>query len=206
MESDTEEEDEAIVPFLEAGKASVQEDAEVATPEKPEKEKAEKTNDKEKAEKTESSSSSSRVNMKRSVILRPACREGALAAAELMLQQKLQKAKPDERVEVLLGQVRYSQDSIMGEFRDKRTVSQMRRELANGTKTVNAIPKIQVVIKDGTVYTADNRRLFAFKHCGMPPNSRLQVVAKKEDDAFTRKFTTPSSGRTLAKRARGKYD
>jgi len=199
MESDTEEEEEANVPLLEAGKSSAQEDADTVPPEKEKLEKAT-------AEKTDSTSSSRRVSIKRSMILRPACREGALAAAELMLQQKLEKAKDGERVEVMLRQVKYSQDSIMGEFRDRRTVSQMQRELANGEKSVAAIPKISVVIKDGTVYSADNRRLYSFKHCGMPSNSRLQVLAKKEDHAFTRKFTTPSGGRTLAKRARGKYD
>eukprot|EP00930_Biecheleria_cincta_P037337 TRINITY_DN25608_c0_g1_i1.p1 TRINITY_DN25608_c0_g1~~TRINITY_DN25608_c0_g1_i1.p1 ORF type:complete len:429 (+),score=91.40 TRINITY_DN25608_c0_g1_i1:49-1335(+) len=147
-----------------------------------------------------------KVPVKKSLILRPAWREGAQAATDLLLRRKLQKAKEGDKVDLMLRQIRYSQDSIMGFFRDKRTVAQMRRELCKGQKLVAQIPKISAVVHDGIVYSQDNRRLWTFKHCGMPENVRIPVLVGRKDDSFAKKLTTPSAGRTICKRGNEGWD
>lgn len=144
--------------------------------------------------------------VKRSLILRPAWRQGAQAAVDLLQRRKLQKAKEGDKVDLTLRQIRYSQDSIMGFFRDKRTVAQMRKELCKGQKLVAQIPKISAVLHDGVIYSQDNRRLWTFKHCGMPENVRIPVVVGRKDDSFAKKLTTPSAGRTIFKRGGGGFD
>merc|ERR1712061_53359 len=103
-------------------------------------------------------------------------------------------------MELLLGQVKYSQESILGFFRDGRPVAQMRRELQLGEKSIKDIPKISAVLHNGKIYSADNRRLWTFKHCGMPHNTRIQVAVGKADGRFWRKFTTPTGGKTIRRR------
>lgn len=144
--------------------------------------------------------------VKKSLILRPAWRQGAQAAVDLLQRRKLQKAKEGDKVDLTLRQIRYSQDSIMGLFRDKRTVAQMRKELCKGQKLVAQIPKISAVLHDGVIYSQDNRRLWTFKHCGMPENVRIPVAVGRKDDSFAKKLTTPSAGRTIFKRGAGGFD
>lgn len=136
----------------------------------------------------------------RSVLLTPAWRDGALAASELLFKRRLECARPGEELQLTLRQILYSQESIKGTFRDGRTIGQMRRELAMGTKAVTDIPRIHAVMHEGRVYSADNRRLWAFKHSGMPHDSRINVVASWESDLFYRKLTTPTHGRTVRRR------
>jgi len=137
---------------------------------------------------------------RRALLLSPAWREGAVAAAELAMRRKLQAAKEGDKLELMLQQVQYSQESIRGFFRDSRPVGQMLRELRSGEKAVADIPKISAVLWNGTIYSADNRRLWTFKHCGMPHDSRIPVVVGTADNKFLRKLTSPSGGRTMRRR------
>lgn len=136
----------------------------------------------------------------RSVIIAPSWREGALAAEELLLKRKLERAVTGDKVELTLRQINYSQDSIRGNFQDMRPLSQMRQELATGEKSFDTIPKITAVVWDGTIYSADNRRLWAFKHCGMPHDKLVPVIVGRSDEKFHQKLTTPSGGKTIVRR------
>jgi len=137
---------------------------------------------------------------RKAILLTPAWREGALAAAEFMLKRQVTAAKPGTHAELMLRQIRYSQESIKGFFRDDRPIAQMRNELGTGQKKVTEIPKISVVVQNGQVYSGDNRRLWTFKHSGMPLDSRVPVVVGRSDDAFHRKLTTPTGGLTVRRR------
>lgn len=137
---------------------------------------------------------------RRAVLISPAWREGAVAAAELAMRRRLQAAKDGDKLELMLQQVHYSQESIRGFFRDGRPVSQMLRELRAGEKAVADIPKISAVLWNGTIYSADNRRLWTFKHCGMPHDTRIPVVVGAADGKFLKKLTSPSAGRTVRRR------
>merc|ERR1712194_515343 len=104
----------------------------------------------------------------------------------------MQSARPGTTLELVLNQVRYSQESIKGFFRDDRSISMMMKELVNGRKSFKDIPKMAVVMnREGTIYSADNRRLWTFKNSGMPHETRIPVVVGRWDDAFDRKLTTP---------------
>jgi len=136
----------------------------------------------------------------RSVLATPAWRDGALSVAELLMRRRLEAAQVGEEVQLTLRQISYSQESIKGVFRDGRTIAQMRHELVEGTKTVNDIPKIAAVVHNGRVYSADNRRLWTFKHCGLPHDVRIPVIASSKNALFHRKLTTPTHGRTVRRR------
>lgn len=135
------------------------------------------------------------------LLISPAWKEGACAAAELMLRRKFERAKEGEQQELYLRQLRYSQDSIKGLFQDGRPVAQMRRELHSGEKAVGDIPTIAAIVHQGHVYTVDNRRLWAFKHCGVPHDMRIPVVkGNVAKSGFWKKYTTPSEGRAVRRR------
>lgn len=135
------------------------------------------------------------------VIIAPSWREGAIAASELLMRRKLETAADGEKLELTLRQIHYSQDSVQGKFRDGRSLAQMRTELQKGEKTLQEIPKITAVIHEGTVYSADNRRLWTFKHSGLPLETRVPIVAGRPDERFFKKLTTPTLGRTVRRRA-----
>eukprot|EP00435_Cladocopium_sp_Y103_P029601 s1693_g7.t1 len=68
----------------------------------------------------------------RTMVMCPAWRRGSLAALEAMRMERLQKAGEKEPLELQLGQIRYSQDSIRGQFRDLRNLKVMREQLTAG--------------------------------------------------------------------------
>jgi len=145
--------------------------------------------------------------VKRSVILTPAWRQGSLCALQHLRLKHFEEAGQNNVVELQLGQIKYSQDSIKGQFRDQRTLKTTRQQLESGRgengkpMTLNDIPKISVVCRDGVAYSSDNRRLWTFKHCGLPPNTRIPVIKKTSTDHnFLKKWTTFNSGESIARR------
>lgn len=142
----------------------------------------------------------------RTMLLSPAWRRGSLAALQAMRSKRLEEAGEKEIVELQLGQIRYSQDSIRDQFRDSRHLKVMREQLTKGKDdrgrdfTVNEVPKISVVLRDGVAYSADNRRLWTFRHCGMTRNTRIPVIKKRTDDGFLKKLTTFTQGNSVARR------
>jgi len=137
-----------------------------------------------------------RRKIKKAKLISPAWRAGSRAAAELVSQRKLEAAKEGDVVELIVRQIRYSQDSIRGIFRDGRSIMQMCQELHEG-KSLASIPTITAVVHDNQVYSTDNRRLWMFKHCGITHDARIPVVVGKLDEKSARKFTTPSKGVTI---------
>eukprot|EP00438_Fugacium_kawagutii_P024249 Skav223110 [mRNA] locus=scaffold419:746351:747343:+ [translate_table: standard] len=155
---------------------------------------------------TSQGSGSGRKKVKKSVVISPAWRHGSLAALRHLRMKKLEKAKTGEFLEMQLGQIQFSQDSIKGAFRNGLKLKKTREQLITGKKddgqnfNLNDIPRIQVVVKDGIAYSADNRRLWTFKHCGMPSNTRIPVQKGSVNDSFFKKFTTFNSGESIARR------
>jgi len=123
--------------------------------------------------------------------------EGAKAVEDFMLMQKLAAATAGDQVQLALRQIRYSQESIRDHFRDGRAVGKMREELRTGRKDLANIPTIKVVLHDGVIYSTDNRRLWAFKHCDRSLSTRVEVIVGKQDVNFWPKFTTPSRGHSI---------
>jgi len=153
---------------------------------------------------SESSEHTERRGTKRSaedMLISPAWREGACAAADLMAKRKLAKANPGDKVELYLRQLNYSQDSIKGTFQDGRLVGQMTKELQVREKGIEDIPTVMALVHQNQIYSVDNRRLWSFKNSGLSPDAKIPVVAARANHAFYTKFTTPSSGKTVRKRS-----
>lgn len=77
--------------------------------------------------------------------------------------------------------VRFSQDNISGNFKDKTSVSDLTKKLKSGAVSSDAVAPIRIVEKDGLIYTLDNRRLKAFQDAGVPVNyKKLNTVPANE--------------------------
>ena len=100
------------------------------------------------------------------------------------------------KTELPLSEIWLSQDSIGDRFGDGRTLDFMIRELQTGAKTMEDIPIISVVFRNGCYYTKDNRRLHVFKEV-FPENLRIPVILGEPDANFFRKLTC---GRTVGVR------
>jgi RHS repeat-associated protein len=95
--------------------------------------------------------------------------------------------------------VRFSQDSIDSTFKNGDSVAGLSAKIRGGMDT-SAIPPIRIVVKDGKVFTLDNRRLKAFQEAGVPIRyEKLEAIPKSE--MF--KFTTDCDGMTIVVRPGG---
>ncbi|WP_146118745.1 hypothetical protein [Blastopirellula marina] len=84
--------------------------------------------------------------------------------------------------------VRFSQDSIAGNFKEGGNVLELGAKLKVGQVDPSSIPPIRIVLKDGKVFTLDNRRLRAFQEAGIDvPFERLDAIPKRELFKFTTK-------------------
>ena len=88
--------------------------------------------------------------------------------------------------------IRFSQDSIAPDFKGGvGGVEDLAAKLKSGQVDPSTIPPIRIVVKDGKVFTLDNRRLRAFQEAGIDiPFERLDSIPKSE--LF--KFTTKNDG------------
>lgn len=90
------------------------------------------------------------------------------------------------------GDVRFSQDSISGTFKDGRTIDELADELKSGGILPEDVPPIRLVERDGQWFTLDNRRLEAFRRAGVFVPFRLATPEEAAAEAF--KFTTKNGG------------
>ena len=98
-------------------------------------------------------------------------------------------------VEVEVKKVRFTQNTISPKFRDGRCVRALAAELRSNPAKAQDLPKLQVFShgSSGTLYSLDNRRLFAMKVAGIG-----RVLAQKVQPKRTlrnKRLTTTSSGR-----------
>lgn len=91
--------------------------------------------------------------------------------------------------------VRFSQDSAGANFKPPfGSVDQFAQDLSSGAVDPSAVEPIRIVVKDGDVYTLDNRRLYAFQQAGVDvPYQKLDAIPNNQ--LF--KFTTTNNGETI---------
>lgn len=78
--------------------------------------------------------------------------------------------------------IRYTHNSISKFFRGgKGLVEDLIKGLKNGSVSPKSIPPINVFLKDGKMYSLDNRRLYAFKQAGMPKIKVIIVDPNSEE-------------------------
>ena len=91
--------------------------------------------------------------------------------------------------------VRYTQNTIARRFQCGRTLTQTITQLLSHPDTVfTTIPRIQVFERDGTLWTADNRRLYCFRE------AKLRSVPVRRINAGAvnpRRFTTRNGGTSI---------
>jgi len=83
--------------------------------------------------------------------------------------------------------IRFSQDSIAPNFRNNGgSVQELAAKLKSGQVDPSTIPSIRIVVKDGKVFTLDNRRLRAFQEAGIDiPFKKLDSIPKRDLDKFS---------------------
>lgn len=91
--------------------------------------------------------------------------------------------------------VRYSQDSAGGNFRPPfGSVDEFAQGLSNGTIKAADVAPIRIVVREGNVYTLDNRRLYGFEQAGVNvPYVKLDTIPKSQ--LF--KFSTENGGTSI---------
>mmetsp|Transcript_33930 Transcript_33930/g.73362 ORF Transcript_33930/g.73362 Transcript_33930/m.73362 type:complete len:124 (-) Transcript_33930:571-942(-) len=122
-----------------------------------------------------------------------------MAARALMARRRVAQQRPGSKEEVVLQQIRFSQESISSVFQDGRRVSMMMEELRKKEKRVTDIPSISVVVEDGKIYSGDNRRLSVFKQT-FHGHTMVPVNVGIFDQAFKRKMTSTTEGRSIRSR------
>jgi hypothetical protein len=85
-------------------------------------------------------------------------------------------------------EVRFSQSSIRASFKDVRSVADLAEGLKSGAIKATDVEPIRLVIRDGKLFTLDNRRLAAFQQAGMRVPYRM--ATEDEIAAEGWKFTT----------------
>jgi len=84
--------------------------------------------------------------------------------------------------------VRFSQDSIAGNFKNGGSVQDLAAQLKAGKVDPSTIPTIHIVVKDGKFFTLDNRRLKAFQEAGIDiPYTKLDSIPRGERFKFRTK-------------------
>lgn len=91
--------------------------------------------------------------------------------------------------------VRFSQDSISGTFKGGGSVADLAAGLRNGTINPSDIPPINLVNREGQLFTLDNRRLAAFQQAGVPVP--YQMATPEQAAAQGWKFTTQNGGTSI---------
>jgi RHS repeat-associated protein len=92
--------------------------------------------------------------------------------------------------------VRFTQDSIKGTFKNGNSISDLADALRadSGKALAKAIEPIRLVVKDGLLYTLDNRRLAAFAAAGREVPYRMATAAEIAKEWATKFTTTVEQG------------
>lgn len=95
--------------------------------------------------------------------------------------------------------IRFSQNSVKSGFKDGTgSIDDLTRGLLDGSISAKDVPAVRVVMRDGKLYTLDNRRLEAFKNAGK--NITYELI-DYDPEKHARYFTTKNDGESV--RVRG---
>lgn len=99
-------------------------------------------------------------------------------------------------------EIRFSQDSIKNHWKDNSCqIGETLDQLLKGEIIVDDIEKITVNIKNGNLYSADNRRLWVFQK--LEKLGKCDTIAVKFEHIDSRKFTTTNLGASVRIRGSG---
>ena len=106
---------------------------------------------------------------------------------------------------ILPSEIYYSQNSINNYFDSKCVHANVRigetlDKLCDGKLRINHIPNIRVVLRDGKYFTADNRRLWVFRHLERLGKCKEIPVRMTRNLNNGKKFTTRNGGTSVTVR------
>ncbi|HEX9985075.1 MAG TPA: RHS repeat-associated core domain-containing protein, partial [Thermoanaerobaculia bacterium] len=91
-------------------------------------------------------------------------------------------------------EIRFTQGSIKSTFKDGRTVAGMIEGLKNGSVKPGDVAPIRVFMRDGKMFTLDNRRLYAFQQAGVKSIRVVWATAQELARELPKKLTTENDG------------
>ncbi|MBS2966441.1 hypothetical protein KGA66_25595 [Actinocrinis puniceicyclus] len=80
-------------------------------------------------------------------------------------------------------------------FGDSTTIEQTAAGLRSGYIDPESIPTVRLTVKDGQIYTLDNRRLVAFQKAVIPMPFQMATPEEAANEAW--KFTTLNEGTSI---------
>ncbi|KAL3877302.1 hypothetical protein ACJMK2_035032 [Sinanodonta woodiana] len=86
--------------------------------------------------------------------------------------------------------IRYTQESISCRFQIGKNIGTVIKEIMNEECKISDIPEIEVMVKDGVYYSADNRRLYIFKILeakGLVADISVRLVKRIKKSKWTTK-------------------
>jgi len=92
--------------------------------------------------------------------------------------------------------VRFTQNSILSTFKNGESIYDLATALRTGTIAAEVIPAIRTFVKDGVLYSLDNRRLAAFRlaNAEVPfVTASAETVTRELGD----KLTTKTQGASI---------
>ena len=101
----------------------------------------------------------------------------------------------DQTVSLDPNTIRFSQSSASGLFRNGQPVQDLVTGLRSGAVSPADVPPIQVTVRNGQLFTLDNRRLWAFQQANLPIRCRLISAEKAALQSW--KFTTTNNGNSI---------
>nr|WP_246421894.1 RHS repeat-associated core domain-containing protein [Nocardiopsis mwathae] len=93
------------------------------------------------------------------------------------------------------GLVRFSQDSVGKNFSNGMSIEHVAAGLRSKWISAGDIPPIRLTVRNGNLFTLDNRRLVAFQKAGVPAPFRMATAEEAASEAW--KFTTVTNGRSI---------
>lgn len=93
--------------------------------------------------------------------------------------------------------IRFSQNDIGSTFKDGRSIEELAQGLRAGTIKPGDVEPIGLVVKDGHLFTLDNRRLWAFQQAGMDVPCRMATPQEAAKAVSRNKFSTRNGGTSV---------
>lgn len=106
-------------------------------------------------------------------------------------------AKKVQRGLVDPAHVRFTQNNCGRKFKNGKSVYEAIRELKKDPKKADDYPPVAVMIRNGKVYSFDNRRLYVFKQAGVKIRYRLASPQEIRKEFKKGKFSTDNDGTSI---------
>ena len=95
-------------------------------------------------------------------------------------------------------EIRFIHDNICRKFKNGRSVNDTIDQIAKGCMSVEELPKIAVIKKDGYYYSLDNRRLYVYRVLHYRGLLENVIVNHVSSSLFQpEKFTTINNGNSI---------